>query len=56
MKVDVTAPMPGIKIPNLPSAGAMVMFGLLTKGEIITPGYLTAPAGKAAEHGHSTLY
>jgi hypothetical protein len=55
MKVDVTAPMPGIKIPNLPSAGAMVMLALLTKGEI-TPGYSTAPVGKAAERDHSTLY
>jgi hypothetical protein len=33
MKVDVTAPIPGIKMPNLPSAGAMVVFGLLATGK-----------------------
>jgi hypothetical protein len=29
MNVVLTAPMPGIKIPNFPSAGAIVVFSLV---------------------------
>jgi hypothetical protein len=37
MNVEVTAPIPGMRMPNLPSAGAMVEFDLLATGKKNAP-------------------
>ena len=35
IKVEVTAPMPGIRTPSRPLAGAMVMFGCFDNGKLL---------------------